>query len=183
MLFRSTDAIGSTERQRVFSNLEERAAAIFESSGESKYWKIPVALEGNKLGILKVSKTLIQITGFLGLTIVLTMFGFWLIPEDPQKSTVPKNRDTMVSVSTDPKAIKKNIKGRGTIRSIDVEYGSIQTNGDRGEFSIQFDDLANIDHLRVGQKVKFVGQFVDKDSSEVVHVKGKFIFEIGRAHV
>ena len=173
----SNSKTNEAPKRKVFSNLEEKATAFLKASSAGKYWKIPVALEGEKVGTLKISKTMLQFSGFLGLTILLTICGIWLLPEDPQKSNLVKRRESLSAANPGSKASSSNIKGRGTIRSIDFEDGSVQTNGDRGEFSIRFDDLANLDQLKVGQRVKFVGQFVDKDSSEMVHVKGKFIFE------
>ena len=60
---------------------------------------------------------------------------------------------------------------------IDFADGTIRTEGEHGEFNLQFEDLHHLRRFSTGQKVKFVGQYLEKDPTDVVQVKGKFIFE------
>ncbi|MBT3785387.1 HEAT repeat domain-containing protein, partial [bacterium] len=165
----------------VISGLQQRAAMFLNLSTEpsKRALILQIPLGGEKKHKLEIPTKVVKWAGIsLGVVFLVGTGSLFLLSSDSSMKNLRGGRnDTSKPVVSKRSSGGTNIKGRGTIQMIDLADGTVRTQGENGEFDVQFENPALLDRFSRGQKVKFVGEFLEKYPADVVQVKGKFLFE------
>jgi len=150
-----------TEIDEVASDLKDKVLQSLE--------KAPTTSTKSRL-----SKPSIGIATACGLILCISIF--WILPSSASNST---KRTQYSAPSNSPFTLKNKrvLKGKGLIQELDPAHGLVRVSSENAQYEVEVQDSEVLKRLDKGQRVKFVGSFLEKDPNDVLRIKGRFIFQ------
>jgi HEAT repeat protein len=168
-LSRDPNTVASDLRDKLIKTLEKdpiKSSDVKLSQNIGKPWQ---NLKSKKMA------TFLGVGGFI---LIMGVILVWSARFSPLgQATRSSSRSIRSSSSRTPDSKQHILKAKGVIQSIDPSQGRVRVASKESEYEVEFQDNKALNRLDTGQKVKFIGRFLEKDPADVFHLEGRFIFQ------